>query len=195
MSWSQRGGCAGVRGEAVQQPWLPLRGASSGPGFICPGQRVSPPKVPAPTAASCLPCLCPSWEGPGPGRPRLRRRCLEGLTEVLRFPPPFLRWRTLVLLELPLQHSPCSCWDSLPARLRKGAGPDMAGHSGAFLASPWDSGLDPGGDSRWNCVGGSTGWAGDGLWAESPGRNFPCHLHARLQSCGPSPHRSAALGT
>lgn len=71
----------------------------------------------------------------------------------------------------------------------------MAAHSGAFLASPWDSGLDPGGDSRWNCVGGSTGWAGDGLWAESPGRNFPCRLHARLQSCGPSPHRSAALGT
>lgn len=72
----------------------------------------------------------------------------------------------------------------------------MAAHSGAFLTSPWDSGLYLGGDSRWNCVeGGAQAWAGSGLWAESPGRNFPCCLHARLLSCDPSPHHTAALGT
>lgn len=88
-----------------------------------------PPKSLPPWQPPCLPHLCLLWEGrgregPGPWQPRLgrdARRAQWGLGLSVRY---FLAFSpeiaTFILPDLPLQHSPFSHWDSVPARLWNG---------------------------------------------------------------------------
>lgn len=114
--------------------------------------------------------------------------CREGLTEPLGFSGrcSFLalcsEMDTCILPDLPLQDLRSSCSNSVPARLRKGAGHHKAVHSGAFFTSPpgtveWPQLVMAGGGTwGWGAQVGPQAMSGTSPTASMPGCGALVHL-------------------